>query len=104
MNRRDFLKSIGIFSLGVGSRLSAKSSFIRMTGKSPKRNSRPNIVFILADDFGYSSLNSYGAEKNLVRTPHIDRIADTGMRFTEAYMLPHPVWFLNRAVSLAYIT
>jgi arylsulfatase A len=85
MNRRDFLKSIGIFSLGVGSRLSAKSSFIRMTGKSPKRNSRPNIVFILADDFGYSSLNSYGAEKNLVRTPHIDRIADTGMRFTEAY-------------------
>ena len=85
MNRRDFLKSIGIFSLGIGSRLSAKSTSTRMAGKSPKRNSRPNIVFILADDFGYSSLNSYGADKNLVRTPHIDRIADAGMRFTEAY-------------------
>ncbi|MCP4610940.1 MAG: sulfatase-like hydrolase/transferase [Planctomycetes bacterium] len=85
MNRRDFLKSIGIFSLGIGSQLSAKSSFTRMAGESPKRNSRPNIVFILADDFGYSSLNSYGADKNLVRTPHIDRIADAGMRFTQAY-------------------
>ncbi len=30
---------------------------------------KPNIVFILADDFGYSSLNSYGADKNLVRSP-----------------------------------
>jgi len=85
MNRRDFLKSIGILSLGIGSRLSARNSFTRTAGKSPKRNSRPNIVFILADDFGYSSLNSYGADKNLVRTPHIDQIADAGMRFTQAY-------------------
>ena len=85
MNRRNFLKSIGILSLGIGSRLSAGNSFTRTAGISPKRNSRPNIVFILADDFGYSSLNSYGADKNLVRTPHIDRIADTGMRFTQAY-------------------
>jgi arylsulfatase A-like enzyme len=46
--------------------------------------SDPNIVFILADDFGYSSLNSYGAEKSLLRTPHIDRIAASGMRFTNA--------------------
>ena len=49
-----------------------------------KDNKKPNIIFILADDFGYSSLNSYGAEKNLVRTPHIDRIAEQGMRFTNA--------------------
>ena len=47
---------------------------------------KPNIVLILADDFGYASLNSYGADKNLVRTPHIDRIAEAGMRFTDAYM------------------
>lgn len=45
---------------------------------------KPNIVFILADDFGYGSLNSYGADKNLLRTPHIDRIAEEGMRFTDA--------------------
>ncbi len=45
---------------------------------------KPNIVFILADDFGYGSLNSYGTDKTLLRTPHIDRIADEGMRFTNA--------------------
>lgn len=45
---------------------------------------KPNIVFILADDFGYGSLNSYDADPELVRTPHIDRIAEKGMRFTNA--------------------
>lgn len=45
---------------------------------------KPNIIFILADDFGYGSLNSYGADQSLVRTPYIDRIADQGMRFTNA--------------------
>jgi len=45
---------------------------------------KPNIIFILADDFGYGSLNSYGADQNLIRTPHIDRIAEKGMRFTNA--------------------
>jgi arylsulfatase A len=45
----------------------------------------PNIVFILADDLGYGSLNSYGAEKDLIRTPHIDNLAEQGMRFTDAH-------------------
>lgn len=45
---------------------------------------KPNIIFILADDFGYSSINSYGADKSLVRTPNIDRVAKQGMRFTDA--------------------
>lgn len=44
----------------------------------------PNIVFILADDLGYGSLNAYGADRALVRTPHINRIAEKGMRFTNA--------------------
>ena len=84
MNRRDFLKSIGVLSIGISSQLSARSAFARLAGEATQSSSRPNIVFILADDFGYSSLNSYGADKNLVRTPHIDRIAETGMRFTDA--------------------
>lgn len=45
----------------------------------------PNIVFILVDDFGYSSLNCYGADQALVRTLHINRIAERGMKFTNAY-------------------
>ena len=71
--------------LAVLTTIFATYSLICHAGESPKRNSRPNIVFILADDFGYGSLNSYGADKNLLRTPHVDRIADTGMRFTDAY-------------------
>lgn len=79
------MKSICILLIGIGSQLSAGSAFARPAGEATQSNSRPNIVFILADDLGYSSLNSYGADKNLLRTPHIDRIADAGMRFTEAY-------------------
>lgn len=44
----------------------------------------PNIVLILADDFGYGSATSYGANPALVQTPHIDRLAKEGRRFTDA--------------------
>lgn len=46
---------------------------------------QPNVVVILADDFGYGSTNAYGAPESLVRTPNIDRIAKEGRRFTNAY-------------------
>lgn len=45
---------------------------------------RPNIVIILADDLGYGSLNSYGADESHIRTPNIDRLAQQGRRFTDA--------------------
>ena len=45
----------------------------------------PNIVVILADDFGYGSVGAYGADPALVRTPHLDRLAREGRRFTSAY-------------------
>lgn len=50
-----------------------------------KAQDRPNIVFILADDFGYGSVNSYGADNELLRTPHIDDLAEEGMRFSNAH-------------------
>ena len=45
----------------------------------------PNIVVILADDYGYGSLGAYGADSALIRTPHLDRLAREGRRFTDAY-------------------
>lgn len=45
--------------------------------------SKPNIVFILADDLGYGELGCYGQQK--IRTPNIDRLAKEGLRFTQAY-------------------
>ena len=44
---------------------------------------RPNIVFILADDLGYGDLGCYG--QNQIRTPHLDRLASEGVRFTDCY-------------------
>ncbi len=45
--------------------------------------SKPNIVFILADDIGYGDLGCYGA--TLVKTPRCDRLAAQGARFTDAH-------------------
>ena len=42
---------------------------------------KPNIVFILADDLGYGDIGCYGSTVN--RTPHLDRLAAGGMRFTD---------------------
>jgi arylsulfatase A-like enzyme len=44
---------------------------------------KPNIVFILADDLGYGDLGCYGQQR--IRTPHLDRLAADGMRFTQFY-------------------
>jgi arylsulfatase A-like enzyme len=47
------------------------------------RAPRPNIIFIYADDLGYGDLGSYGAED--IATPHLDRMAAEGIRFTDFY-------------------
>ncbi|MCF7788956.1 MAG: arylsulfatase [Prosthecobacter sp.] len=44
----------------------------------------PNIVIILADDYGYGSAGCCGADGKLVQTPNIDRLAKEGRRFTDA--------------------
>lgn len=49
----------------------------------PSRPEKPNIVFILADDIGYGDLSCQGAKH--ARTPHIDRLAKEGCRFTDAH-------------------
>lgn len=45
---------------------------------------RPNIIFILADDLGWSDTTLYGTTK-LYQTPHLERLAARGMTFTRAY-------------------
>jgi len=45
--------------------------------------SRPNIVFILADDLGYGDVGCYGQKR--IQTPNIDRLATEGLRFTDFY-------------------
>lgn len=45
--------------------------------------SRPNIIFIMADDLGYGDLGCYGQEK--IKSLNIDRLAADGLRFTQTY-------------------
>ena len=47
------------------------------------QQNRPNIIWIMADDLGYGDLGCYGQKK--IKTPHIDKLAAEGMRFTQAY-------------------
>ena len=49
---------------------------------APPLASRPNIVIILVDDLGYSDLGCYGSE---IPTPNLDRLAQSGLRFTHFY-------------------
>jgi len=47
------------------------------------QQSKPNIVFILADDLGYGDLGCYGSAR--IRTPHLDALAKSGIQFTQFY-------------------
>jgi arylsulfatase A-like enzyme len=68
MNRRQF----SFMACAAAPRLAARMS-----------PARPNIVLIYADDVGYGDLSCYGASR--VKTPHLDRIAAQGVRFTDAH-------------------
>ena len=46
-------------------------------------DSKPNILFILVDDLGWSDVGCYGS--TLHETPRIDQFAEDGVRFTDAY-------------------
>ncbi|HEX9933625.1 MAG TPA: sulfatase-like hydrolase/transferase, partial [bacterium] len=78
MNRRRFLafSACGAGALASGKAFSAVPSFL----KSKKR--RPNILLIMTDDMGFSDIGCYGGE---IRTPNLDRLAQSGLRFTQFY-------------------
>lgn len=63
-------------------RLSALITVLCSCSSQANCGDRPNIVIIMADDLGWSDVGCYGGE---IRTPHIDRLAAEGMRFTQFY-------------------
>ena len=58
------------------------SQVIYMQPVNAESSNRPNIVFIMADDMGYSDLGCYGGE---IETPHLDALAKNGLRFSQFY-------------------
>lgn len=60
--------------------------FVALSAARAAAVSRPNIVFILADDLGIGEVSCYGADT--VKTPHIDALARGGTRYDHAYTVP----------------
>ena len=56
---------------------------ISLAASADQSTRPPNIILIMADDLGYAELGSYGQQK--IQTPHIDKLAAGGMRFTQFY-------------------
>lgn len=75
VRRRRLTAHLGALGLMLLARALAEAADNRAT--------RPNIVLIYTDDIGYGDVGCYGATK--VRTPHIDRLAREGRRFTDAH-------------------
>jgi arylsulfatase A len=50
--------------------------------------SRPNIIFILADDYGLDGVSCYGSDRFRGKTPNLDRLAAGGIRFERCYSTP----------------
>jgi arylsulfatase A-like enzyme len=67
------------------------------SGNSSGTDKKPNIVFIIGDDLGYSDLGCYG--QKIIETPNIDALATSGIRFTQYYS-GSPVSAPSRCVLL----
>lgn len=77
MNDYIKLSSVALFSA------CAVSPFMAYAQSPSGNGDKPNVIFILADDLGWSDLACYGS--GFYETPYIDELAKEGMRFTNAY-------------------
>jgi arylsulfatase A len=80
LNRREFLRGVGLTAAalalpGCGGHLQQKSD-----GKS---TDKPNVVIVFCDDVGYADIGVFGAKG--YETPHLDRMAAEGVKFTDFY-------------------
>lgn len=76
-SRRHFLRTTCIGSLSA--------VYLQCSRREDQNKSRtPNFIVIFCDDLGYGDIGCFGSQKN--RTPHIDRMAAEGMRFTSFYV------------------
>jgi arylsulfatase A-like enzyme len=84
MNRREFVKSVSCGAAAlVLSEFGADAMAVSAGRPEREIKSRPNFVFILADDLGWPEIGCYIS--GFYETPNIDRLAKEGMRFTDTY-------------------
>lgn len=78
MNRMKRFLVIGLISVLL-------LMFLYNAGHAKSTNDRPNVLLIITDDQGYADFGAYSKLKD-VRTPEMDKLADSGVRFTNAYV------------------
>ena len=62
------------------------AALLAVAGRSAAAEAKPNILFIMVDDLGKEWISCYGGQE--MKTPHVDKLAEGGMRFTNAYSMP----------------
>jgi len=77
-----------------------------LTLATASEGTRPNIVYILADDLGYGDVQAFNPLHGKIKTPHLDRLAAQGMMFTDAHkrfvrLYTHSIWFDHWTVFVA---
>ncbi len=85
VTRRGFaglIGTAGAVTAGLGTPANAESEQPFRPARV-KRGRQPNLLVILGDDLGWADLSAYGAPT--IRTPHLDRLAASGIRFTDSY-------------------
>src|SRR4051812_14873763 len=83
LTRRTFVSRIASATpLFLSGRTLADAATVQSSRRSLP-SSRPNMIFILADDLGWGDLSCYGRPD--YRTPNLDRLAAEGTKFTDAY-------------------
>jgi len=83
-------------TIALGATAAALPGCAALSGRTPRKGP-PNIVVIFTDDQGWADTGRFGAKG--FETPHLDRMADEGMRFTSAYVA-QPVCGASRAALL----
>ena len=64
------------------------ATVLPVSAAGPVAANRPNIIFLLSDDVGIGDIGCYGADRFRGKTPNIDRLAATGIRFDRCYSTP----------------
>ena len=82
MDRRTFMKSAGIVTAATAA-AAGRPLADGLLSRALFRDVKPNIIFILADDYGIGEVGCYGGDN--YPTPRIDGLARTGVRFTHAF-------------------
>jgi arylsulfatase A len=86
LSRREFLRN-GLVA-GAAASLVGHTACLAKSAQQAKSAGRPNIVFILSDDYGLDGVGCYGSDRHKDRTGNLDALASGGIRFELCYSTP----------------